>query len=309
MKNLVLFLFLFTTTGPAFANRVDALKTDSDVASFIISLDKKFHKKDDLTFIVKSTEDIIKAFDCDSNIRAYRIKNWEKLDINNDGLTDLFVIGYWDNEYLSLVAIDMGNEKFKLVSLNYSPFPECQIAQVYKEGSLALLLFHSKKIEFNPNEKRLYMQKEVPATDTLIYKFDGFVERNKSPSAYEIQTVQFETGRCFGECPVYSIEFNKMDPVTYIAGMYSPKEGTFISYISAAKRKEIYDLLNYISVKKLNDDYKVDWTDDATCWLTVTFSDGSVKKIKDYGEIGTFGLRRLYALFSEMRDKEDWREQ
>jgi len=308
MKNLVLFLFLFTTAGPAFANRVDALKTDSDVASFIISLDKKFHKKDDLTFIVKSTEDIIKAFDCDSNIRAYRIKNWEKLDINNDGLTDLFVIGYWDNEYLSLVAIDIGNNKFKLITLNYG-FPECQIAQVCKDGTLPLLLFHSRKAQFNPNEKRLYEWKEIPVTDTLIYKFNNFIERNRNPSAYEIQTVKFETGRCFGTCPVYSIEFNKTGPVTYIAGMYSPEEGTFIGYITSAKRKEIHDLLNYISVKNLKDDYEVDWTDDATCWLTVTFSDGSVKKIKDYGEVGTFGLRTLYSLFLELRDKEDWRQQ
>jgi len=309
MKNLVLFLFLFSI-GHAFANRVDELKTDNDVASFIMSIGKNFHKKDDRSFIVKPAEDIIKAFSCDSNINIYQLKNWEKIDVNNDGLMDLFVIGYWgDGDYLSLVAIDIGNNKFKLVSLNYGLFLECQVAQVYKEGTLPLFLFHSKKLDYNPTEKRLYMQKEVPATDTLIYKFDSFVERNKSPSVYEIQTIKFETGRCFGECPVYSIEFNKTGPVTYIAGMYSPREGTFISYISPTKRKEIYDLLNYISVKKLKDDYEVDWTDDATCWLTVTFSDGSVKKIKDYGEIGTFGLRSIYALFTEMRDKEDWREQ
>src|SRR5579872_3888497 len=114
MKNLVLFLFLFSI-GHAFANRVDELKTDNDVASFIMSIGKNFHKKDDRSFIVKPAEDIIKAFSCDSNINIYQLKNWEKIDVNNDGLMDLFVIGYWgDGDYLSLVAIDIGNNKFKL---------------------------------------------------------------------------------------------------------------------------------------------------------------------------------------------------
>jgi hypothetical protein len=306
MRKLLLFLTLSLTSQYASANKVDDLKTDKDVAVFITSLDTRFHQKNS-QFVVMPTDDIIKSLECDFNIKAFGIKNWEKVDFNNDGLTDLLVIGYW-HEYTSYVAIDKGNNKFKLISIYYSPFSGCEITRVSKINGSPVLLFHTNKGEVNPNEKRLYMLKEIPITDTLIYKFDAFVELNKDPSEYKIASIKFETTRCFGTCPVFSIEINKSGNATYNAGIYSQQEGVFKTYINSNALKEIYDLINYTSIKKLKDDYEVNWTDSPTCFLTVKFSDGTEKKIKDYGELGTFGLQKLYAIFFDLRNSQYWQQ-
>jgi hypothetical protein len=65
-------------------------------------------------------------------------------------------------------------------------------------------------------------------------------------------------------------------------------------------------VLNYINIGETKNYYAVGWTDDLTCFLTIKFTGGSTKKIKDYGERGTFGLRKLYSLFFDLRNSQHW---
>ncbi len=111
---------------------------------------------------------------------------------------------------------------------------------------------------------------------------------------------------CFGTCPVFSIDVDVAGKATYTAGKYSTEEGIFRSRINPNDLNQIRDLINYIGIKDLKDYYRVNWSDYPTCWITVKFDDGSSKKIEDYGELGTFGLRKLYKLFFELRNNQDW---
>ena len=53
--------------------------------------------------------------------------------------------------------------------------------------------------------------------------------------------------------------------------------------------------------------YAVNWSDDQTSILTITYDGGKTKTIKDYGLVGTFGLNRVYDLIFKLRDNQQWR--
>ena len=84
---------------------------------------------------------------------------------------------------------------------------------------------------------------------------------------------------------------------------------SFIKSIDKEKDySKIVELLNYIDFPNLKDNYAVNLTDDQTCTLTIIYNNGKVKKIEDYGLIGTFGLDRFYSLMFELRFNQEWKK-
>lgn len=49
-------------------------------------------------------------------------------------------------------------------------------------------------------------------------------------------------------------------------------------------------------------------TDDQTGDLKITFNNGKVKTISDYGMIGTNGLKILYEKLAELRFNQKWQK-
>ena len=271
------------------ANRIDSLKTDSDVIAFLKSTNADFRSEKYNKIELRSTETIRKDLSCDGVADQWQIKNWEKADFNKDGLTDLAVMLFW-YDYGVYVVMDNGHNEFKLHTLSYNIFEKCELAKpVMKNGEQVLLFSEKAKV------------------DTLVYKYIGFVELNRSPSNYNIDSVEFHTDYCYGSCPVFNIKFDKSGHAEYTAGTYNPKQGKFFATLQKDKLETILGLINYLNIRKLNDNYEVGWTDDQTGWLRIRFSDGTVKEIKDYGLKGTFGLRLLYSIFFDLRGNQDWK--
>jgi hypothetical protein len=71
---------------------------------------------------------------------------------------------------------------------------------------------------------------------------------------------------------------------------------------------EIINVLNYIKIKKLQNKYRVPWTDDQTGTLTINFSNGESKELSDYGMMGSFGLQKLYSLLFDLRTNQKWQK-
>ena len=80
----------------------------------------------------------------------------------------------------------------------------------------------------------------------------------------------------------------------------------FVATLDTAASRNLYRLLNYIDIPSLSSDYSVPWTDDRTASLLIRFDEGRVKRIMDYGQIGTYGLVALYDLFEGLRLKLPW---
>jgi len=289
MNRLLFFLLFILFSATLFANRVDNLKTDNDVLEFLKSINPDFRSERYDPIQLRSTETIRNDLNCDGLADQWQVKNWEKSDFNEDGLTDLSVILYWYN-YGVYVVMDDGHDDFKLIPLSYNIHEKCKLAKSIILKGKPALLFSEKKL-----------------IDTLIYKYYGFIELNNHPPDYSIDSIEFRTGACYGNCPVFSIKIGKDRKAVYEAGMYNPKQGKFTSTLEYDKSEAIFDLIKYLDVKKLNDMYNVSWTDDQTCWLTVKFTDGTVKMIRDYGLKGTFGLRMLYSVFLDLRVSQEWK--
>jgi hypothetical protein len=94
----------------------------------------------------------------------------------------------------------------------------------------------------------------------------------------------------------------------YHAEFYNKLKGDFKSKITADRLSEIMNVLNYIKINGVDNDYRVLWTDDQTATLTIKFSDGHKKTITDYGMVGTFGLQKLYSLLFDLRDNQSWQK-
>jgi len=289
MGRFVFAMIMLLISNQLLANRIDSLKTDADVLEFLKSTNADFRSEKFNKIELRSTETIRQDLNCDGIADKWQVKNWEKVDFNKDGLTDLAVMLYW-YDYGVYVVMDNGNNNFKLHTLSYNIFEKCELAKPLMGNGEQFLLFSEKK-----------------KIDTLVYKYIGFVELNKHPSSYNIDSVEFRTGYCYGSCPVFTIKFDKDGRAEYDAGTYNPKQGNFFTTLKKDKLETILGLINYLSIRNLNDNYDVGWTDDQTAWLRIRFADGTVKEIRDYGLKGTFGLRLIYSIFFDLRGNQDWK--
>lgn len=305
MKKLLLIYYLLFASLNIFANKIDELKTDSDVIKFLLPLDKNFTGQYSRPMTMPSVETIVNNSKCDSLAKIWGIKNWDKVDFNHDDKTDLLAIVSWEGRYNNFIVLDNGNNSFKLIWINYSHFDECELINSVKINNSNLLVFHG--INYIQSNTPRYHFDRIRRTDTLIYKFDDFIEYNSIKNDRAIDYITFSTGGCFGTCPTFKITVYSTGYAEYIAGTYSKMPGTFKTIIKKPALDQIFGLAGYLDTKKLKENYSVSWTDDATCTLTIKFADGTEKNISDYGERGTFGLRNLYSKFFALTGTVDWK--
>jgi hypothetical protein len=144
--------------------------------------------------------------------------------------------------------------------------------------------------------------------DTLTFKYNSLIELNgKKIIDYKIKTIEFKTNLCFGICPVFDLNIDRNGNSKF-NGKYETKfHGEASKQLNKIEVDELFDLLNYIEIRKLKDDYQVNYTDAPTVNLTIYFEDGSFKKIKDYGMMGSFGLSALYSKLTEIAIKTEWK--
>ena len=302
-KYLSTILLILIAFHIAKANRVDDLKTDKDVAVFIAGLQKKLPGKDREDFMLKATASLKRSLTgCNFPINS-TVRNWAKLDINKDGLTDLLVMGFV-NSFRPYLIIDRGEFDFEIIPIQYGFSPmECEFATIQK-GKEDFIIFHRIEFAWLPQSHGNATEKDH--VDTLTYKFDALIENNDQKANLKIDSIILETTPCYGMCPIYTMRINADGNLFFKAQEYNKIKGNFKSKISNERFKEIMNVLNYIKINRVESRYRVPWTDDQTSTLTIKFTNGKVKVIEDYGMIGTFGLQKLYSLISDLRESQTW---
>ncbi|MNK16763.1 hypothetical protein D3C87_349330 [compost metagenome] len=298
-------------------SKTDSISTDEQIKNYMSTIDTnfKYFNPQNIQY-VKSTnsptiDSIMKITAKGLNIN----KSVYKADFDNNGYTDLLVLGGWGetNHYSSYVVMNFGRKKKpKLIALN----KDMQLLDIPKVLSIRnepfLILYSSRNMRgTNP--------KISDTTSTkLIFKYGGFAEYSEKPSENHIEKIEFKTSPCFGTCPVYQLTINKNKSATFLAEHYNfnkdkrnnafKNEGLFDTKINDIDYKQLVNLLNYIDFKNLKDEYSVSWTDDQTATLTITYDNGKTKTIEDYGMIGTYGLSSVYDLLAEMRFNQKWKK-
>ncbi|MBS1529663.1 MAG: hypothetical protein JSU01_05120 [Bacteroidetes bacterium] len=223
-----------------------------------------------------------------------------KIDLNNDGLTDLIVNG----TYL-LIVLDKANGDFAFHFIDDGAFAmqKFVLADIITLGKQPSLVVKSY------DEDAIYERRRVKSVyDTLIVKFDGLVEYNPQEDDAAISKLSFSTTMCFGTCPVFDLYIASDGSAEYDAHKFNPETGKFQGKIDNRTLVKLFALIRYLNLRKLADNYKVNWTDDQTCCLKVKYKNGITKTISDYGLIGTFGLHSLYEMLFSLRQSQEWTE-
>lgn len=294
MRHYVILIFsIFFWNSVAYANRIDDLITDSDVNNFVKSENPDFAKDKFGRFQVQPTDSLLKNLKCNGILANWNIKNWEKVDVTNDGLTDLVFIAYW-YDYISYVFIDKGNNKFQLFRFSKNSFENCELIKPIKIDTKNYLRLFRKTQQPDFESKIPFSYKEVLITDTLVFKYNSFIEL-EVPVNDIVKSIEMNASGCFGNCPVFNLTLYHTGKGDFEGIAFTRTNGKSSKILSLNTFKELCDLANYINVKKLNDQYQVPWTDDQTATLTITFENGLKKTIRDYGMQGTFGLSALYS--------------
>ena len=302
-------------------SKVDSLITSLQVEDYIHSIDTNYkHFKlqaiDQLKSSFPDNEDSISR----ELAKKYKIdKTFYKADFDNNGYTDLLVIGdhkYCEEKdvtchYATFVVMNFGKDSIKIsdlvIKMDSKPVP-----QIIKDsiGQPTIVVNYGDRIFEKTGIKHATVAKQ------LTYKFSSFIEYNSKPVDNNIDKIQFAMSGCYGTCPVFQLAINKDNSAILIAQYYNfskdrnvtygQEEGVFKTQLSKADASKIINLLNYIDFKNLNEGYSVMWTDDQTADLKITYANGKVKTVSDYGTSGTYGLKTLYDIFMELRFNQKW---
>jgi hypothetical protein len=284
-------------------NKIDEIQTAKEIEVLISSTDEQYNEfrvNDTLNYSNKigfgfSSSECLHLSD------SLKVKPWTKIDFDNNGYTDLLVVGYWVDPSI-ICIMDSGKNKFYIKRITKRSFQDCTFSIVKTVHQAPAVIYYSLSESdwIHKKEKHLI-------ADTLVFQFGDFIEFNNFPATHDINKIEYSTGPCFGECPIFDLTIYENRTASFIANEFNKKKGEFTSTIDTINYKDLVNLLNYIDFTKLDNYYSVPWTDDQESKLKITYDDGKIKMIKDYGLMGTFGLNRVYVLLFNLRENQEWK--
>ncbi|TPG39942.1 DUF6438 domain-containing protein [Flavobacterium pectinovorum] len=335
MKIIKLFLILLVFAScknetkflktPIVQSEIDRLKSKSEIEKFIQKSDtnyKKYELKNLQNFNRSNRRDSINKILANKlNVKT----NYTKVDFDNNGYTDLLAIG--DNHdcisfrpgiegeescsFSPIVVMNYGENKTKIFHID-KEWGNSIVPKVEHINSQPFLVIYTQKLV--DGKKNEYAESK----NILTFKFGDFIEYNENPKKNKITRIEFSTSGCFGSCPVYKLTLNRNSLSVFNARYYNfnkeqevgygKEEGVFSAKINKTEFDKLEELINYCDFENLNKEYYVMHTDDQTGNLKITFNNGKVKTISDYGMIGTYGLKKLYDKLAEIRFSQKWKK-
>lgn len=314
-------------------SKIDSLKTKEEIQNFVQKLDYPFVRYRDF-------DDSIKIYKALKKFQLKKIKNFHrgrdsiikiiadslnvtksfyKADIDNNGFTDLVIIGDDKScsgglsgscDYSVYALMSFESDSINPVNLMRNQSTMNYIVPKLKETNdkISLIIF----------EPPYNYRNSIKKTE-LAYKYGTFVENNNNPKNYNIEKIEYETEACFGECPIFkltiynnreaklnAIEYNTSNPNLWEYEISQELKGKFKTTVDNKNYREIVGLLNYLDFPTLEDYYHLSATDLSASKLTITYNNGKKKTISDYGKIGTLGLKKVYKLISNLRTNQEW---
>ncbi|MGV8880492.1 MAG: DUF6438 domain-containing protein [Sphingobacteriaceae bacterium] len=186
-------------------NAIDRIQNTKQIADLLTKIDSGFKNwtvNEKLEFAEKK---------CQRIADSLKVQPWTKADFDNNGLTDILVIGTWDRHSV-LCILDKG-EKYEIKYLTRRSFQECSFPIV-----------QNKKIQYyfeSQQEKDHYYDPRKLEQITLVYKFGDFIEENAKPAKHKIKEIEYSTTECFGLCPVYKLTIHADRSANWFADMYN----------------------------------------------------------------------------------------
>jgi hypothetical protein len=306
-KSIILYLGIICFVSCVSArntNKIDNLKTTEDVVKFAKSIYPDFARNNFGELQIKSTNLIIQELKKCDLYKSWNIKNWQKIDINNDGKTDLLFTAYWYSNYSQYAIVESESGEYNLFNLSQNLEYACKIVKPIVVNNRNELMIYNYKT----NSEYVLQDKIIHFVDTLTYKFNSFIEISKKNVTYDIEYIKYTSHNNF------EIEIDNNENAYYrclnVFNISNLKgdfyKGESRKKISPSYFKEMKNILEYINVQDLSNEYTIDGYDFSTAFLEIKFKDGSIKKIKDYGYQGTYGLNAVYSKLTKIALETIW---
>lgn len=258
-------------------SKIDSLNSITEVENFIRLKDtslNNFHLKEARHFSSEQLEKFSKT---------NKSEPYYKGDFDGNGFRDLFVTGNFsenENFMYSFVFMNYGKDSINTIWLKDHQY--VFIPRVTKHVNQDFLEIYS-------NDFLLGLRH-----DKLIFKYGGFINFNNKPGKYHIEKIEFTTYDIRGEFEVV-VDRSLSVPIKNIQGYYDENIIKKSKIKLATKdHAEIFNMLNYMDFPKLKDSLHISGTDQPFCNLKITYDNGKVKKIFDYGMEENFSLKNLY---------------
>lgn len=294
---LILLIVSFrTVSGQKIQTKIDSLETNDAVVSLLFSLDKKYRGFD-----------LRHPYGKEGYFRKIAdslgiIKSFYKSDFDNNGYTDLLVIGeFWGINIV--IVMNYGYDTFKLSRFSRGTAQGCTWPKIIND---TIIRDYHRNWQTNDTTSIL-------RSSDLIFKYGGFIEYNALPKNYMIEKIEYQT-RSHRTNPQFLISIDNNRKATFKAEAYNQNKinekeikGKFETLLNKVEFSKIVSLLDYIDFPSLKDSNTVPWPDDHSCTLTITYNNGQVKKIEDFGLSGTHGLFRLYQILFDLRYNQKWK--
>jgi hypothetical protein len=274
-----------------FAQPASQIKTRRQAEKFI---------KDNLKYHYEYKYD---SFKIDSTNSTY--DQFKEGDFNHDGLKDLLIFG---TAYLSVQKMSFKESEVIMLMGDKSKPRKVNFPMGFFSRFASHAIPYPRVIEIGQGD---FIQIGYEVTnhrqqttkllfDTVEVRNDHVISFTKKPSERRITKIDFKTDHCFGTCPVFELSIDGDLNVDYNGIDHVDKKG---EHKLKAERKDwdyLSKLIANIRIEDLNSSYRLNWTDQQTGFLTVTFGDGEKKGIEDYGLSGTFGLTLLYSYLLDL---------
>ncbi|MBU2929623.1 hypothetical protein [Winogradskyella psychrotolerans] len=327
------------------SSKIDSLNSKEKVEEYIRGLSfpiiENFElQKLDLThnflekFELKKIADFNREFDSITKIIADSLnisKSFYLMDIDNNGFTDLIIIGDdkgcngghdgFDQscDFSAYCFMNFGNNNIKPIDLILENSVHKSIVPKFsKNKGLPLLEIH-EPAEFNWKKEKTSSYKMFE----LTYEFGSLIEYNDNPQIYDIEKVEFKTETSGYKHPHFEILI-KNDQTALLDAKYGNSiyentkvyfrdtipelKGKFRTNIKNNDYDNLVNILNYIDFPNMEHQYSINRLHTRNCSLKITYNNGKVKEIKDYGMVGTYGLRKIYELLFDFRFNQNWKE-
>ncbi len=136
------------------------------------------------------------------------------------------------------------------------------------------------------------------STDDLDVKTDSLSE------------IKLSRTSCFGTCPIFDIQLNKNLEATLVVTnfVYGKEPGLYTTLITEADWLKLSSMIMKMKFRHLKGDYGDRMLADLpSANSAITFKDGYIKEVRDYGANGTKDLRSLYTNIDDLVNRIDWK--
>lgn len=297
--------FLVTSCKKTGLNENEILKIINTHDGFeSLELKKKFMTGNDFVDSIKTFRKVI---------NEENFKSIYEADLNKDGKPDYLVnldypkeqenvemkLLYRKDSYHTVVLLS-NNKNYTLLNLGEG--------MVYNIISAKIISVNNKNLIKLVNFKRhIENKQDLIQYDTLMIVNNQPTEYVKFNKKHTIKKISFTQYGGYSPRKEYQLTLKK-DSILLQAKFYKNLAGKYRGTNNSIF-KTLSNYLNEIDFNNLSNHYSIECSDCPAIEIEITFDNDKVKRIRDYGEIGSLSLIKFYKQIDKLMKTENWQKE